>query len=177
MKPTEPLDDDSLERHLRASRQLRSAPHDVLQRIVALYDRRPRPAPPLGLVRRMVQAVLELDSWAPGSALAGVRNAAPNQRQLLFRLEQHDVELSVRRSAAAAPQSFALTGQVVGPEEAGEVELQCGEFRARVAWSAHGEFQLEQVPGGECVLRLRAQTWETTLPAFTLSAARPAADG
>jgi hypothetical protein len=160
------LDDDALERQLVASRELEDAPESLVLQAIALWDQRPRPlAPPT--MRRVLLAALSFDSTQPVTALAGVR-AHEEARHLLFSMEGRDVDIRIKRSGAGVAAGWIVSGQVLGPDQAGTTTIRCGDFQATVQWSDLCEFHVEPVPPGECEVSLHTEDWEAVLPAFDM---------
>jgi hypothetical protein len=122
-----------------------------------------------GAAWRLVQAVLSFDSWAQPALAAGVRSAGAGTRHLLFNADGRDVDLRIRAQGA----SFVLTGQVLGPDEPGEVELltcagpgQAAVVACVAALDELGEFHIDTVPRGTCTLTLRVGGDQIVLPAI-----------
>jgi len=172
--PTDPLKqlaDEALLARLPAAAALPDAPAEWQQRAVAAWQ------PPLGArlaeaaqtVRQQVQAWLRFDSWAAGPLATGLRSSATSAtRQLVFSAEGRDVDLRIVPFGAG----FRLSGQVLGPDEAGTVVLTPepagGELAAalQVPLDSLGEFHLPDVAAGRYRLRLQLATDELVLPAF-----------
>lgn len=154
--------DTELEAALKASRTLVDAPEHVIQRAIDVFAARSAaPAPrPAGL-RQRLQALLSFDSAGLSPAAAGVRSAGGGTRQVLFSAEGRDIDLRIGPSSAAG---WQVSGQILGPDEIGTVELRCGEFQARTAWNELSEFRFDGVPGGTCQLTLHSDDWQLDLP-------------
>lgn len=165
MKPLANLPDDEFERLLREAVALPDAPPALVQRAIALWSTRPAGTP--SLLRR-IAAALAFDSWAQPAALAGVRAPRSATRHLLFSAEGRDIDLRI----APAGDAFTLAGQVLGPDEAGEIELAAssGGAARREPLDALGEFRIEGVAPGEYRLALRLGADEIELPAVTVGA-------
>lgn len=164
-------DDAALERLLRDSRQLDDAPESVIQRAIDVWAARPpAPATGAGVLRRLV-AALGFDSLGMTPQAAGVRSVGSDGvRQLLFTADGRDIDLRV--APAADPGRWQLSGQVLGPDEAGTAELRCADVQARTAWNELAEFRFDDVPAGACQLTLRGGDWELVLPPFDIPARR-----
>lgn len=171
-----PADDEDLARALQESRRLLDAPDAVLQRAIQLFEAQARPAvaaepaapaAPVapGRWRRLV-ASLAFDSAALSPPALGLRAAATKTRQLLYAADGRDVDLRVETSADG--RSFVISGQVLGPDEAGVTELRCAEQAFTATWNELCEFRFAPIGPGPCTLTLRAADWELELP--TLSA-------
>lgn len=156
--------DAELESALRLSRTLTDAPESLIQRALGLWQARtpPRqaePGAPLAGLRRRLSALLDFDSAT--SAAAGLRSGGDGMRQLLFSAEGRDVDL---RIAAHGGTRCRISGQILGPDEAGVALLTCGDFQAETAWNELSEFSFEDVPPGRCRITLRSTEWELVLP-------------
>lgn len=164
--PGAPADPDAaLADALMRSRVLQDAPESVVQRAIDLFATRARPvaaaAPaPAGVLRRLV-AVLGFDSAAVNPQAAGLRSTASAVRQMLFSADGRDVDLRI----APGSGGWQVSGQVLGPDAAGFVEVSCGEtFHAVQAWNDLAEFRIDGVPAGRCRIVLRSGDWEMALP-------------
>jgi len=112
---------------------------------------------------RRVVAVLSFDSWAQPAPALGMRSLKAPTRHLLFSAEGRDIDLRI----APAARAFALTGQILGPDETGSVELAeiGGGAPARsVALDALGEFRIDDLERGRYVVTLRMGGDEIVLP-------------
>ena len=101
---------------------------------------------------------------------------ASDTRHLLFSAKGRDIDLRISPAAEA----FALSGQILGPDDTGVVELVTqsdgapDSGAARVApVDALGEFRLDGVRGGTYRLTLRMGGDEIVLPAIDVGARRP----
>lgn len=161
--------DAALADALVRSRLLQDAPEAVIQRAIDLFATRARPvaaaAPaPASALRRLV-AVLGFDSAALTPQAAGLRSTASAVRQMLFSADGRDVDLRI----APGTGGWQVSGQVLGPDAAGFVEVSCGEhFHAVQAWNDLAEFRIDGVPAGRCRIVLRSGDWEMALPELTI---------
>jgi hypothetical protein len=160
MKPLAQLPDDEFERLLRAAVALADAPPALLHRAIALWVAQPAAAT---RVLRRIAAALSFDSWAQPAAAAGVRAPRSATRHLLYSAEGRDIDLRV---TPAGEKTFMLAGQVLGPDESGEVELRphIGEPARHVALDALGEFRFEGLAPSDYRLTLRLGADEVVLP-------------
>jgi hypothetical protein len=169
MKPVDTLSDDEFVHLVQRAVALPDAPPELVQAAVGLWAQ--RTATPLADAARaglrLVSAVLRSDSWARPPVAFGLRGAADDTRHLLFSAQGRDIDLRISRAADL----FALTGQILGPDETGLIELSApsgsapGLFEARSApLDAMGEFRLEGVHGGTYRLTLRMGGDEIVLP-------------
>ncbi|MFM2069144.1 MAG: hypothetical protein RLZZ584_4053 [Pseudomonadota bacterium] len=172
MKPTSNLTDDEFVRLVRGAVALPDAPAGLVDAAIGLWPRRQQAAPMREVATaawRLVQAVLSFDSWAQPALAAGVRSAATDTRHLLFNAQGRDVDLRIRAQGG----TWVLTGQVLGPDEQGLVELHGqgsaadAEVPDRVtALDELGEFRIDNVRGGSYTLTLRVGQDRIVLPAI-----------
>lgn len=166
MKPEPDLDDDALERRLRAARGLEDAPPALIQRAIGLWQAPVTAAP--GPLRRLL-ATLSFDSASTSPLALGLRSGGgPAARQLLFSAEGRDVDLRLVPATTGVPLCWTLRGQLLGPDAGATAELQVGEHAARVALDELAEFRFDLVPQGECRLTLRSGDWILELPPFRI---------
>ena len=135
----------------------------------------------LALVRQLV-AVLQFDSWAAPAVAPGMRSLRSPTRHLLFSSVGRDIDLRI----VPASQGYALSGQVLGPDEAGSVELIAdladpdladpGDAAAQHAGEldALGEFRIDGVAAGAWRLRLRIGSDLIALPTIEIGDAASA---
>ena len=169
MKPVDSLSDDEFVHLVQRAVALPDAPPWLVRAAVELWPASPHSALK-GVAQaaiRLVTAVLSFDSWASPPAAMGMRALASDTRHLLFSAMGRDIDLRI----SPAADQFALTGQILGPDESGLVELatQTGDgiglADARVAaLDALGEFRLDGVRGGTYRLTLRLGGDEIVLP-------------
>lgn len=167
MKPLDPLDDDDhLAHQLRRAAELPDAPATLIRQATALM-----PVQPMVSLSdlahsalRLVSAVLSFDSWAQPPVALGMRGGAAETRHLLFSAQGRDIDLRISPAAG----HFALSGQILGPDEAGVVELEpqpgAGDDARSTALDTLGEFRLDGVRGGTYRLTLRVGGDEIVLP-------------
>jgi hypothetical protein len=167
MKPLDKIPDDDFERLLRRAVTLPDAPPALLHRVSGLWLAS-RAASGLQAAFRRVVALLSFDSWAGPAAAAGVRAPRAATRHLLYSAEGRDIDLRIAPLGAM----FALTGQVLGPDESGEVELAptTGAAARRAAIDALGEFRIEDVGAGDYGVTLRLGGDEIVLPTLRVGA-------
>lgn len=162
MTPPLPLDIDAA---LHRSRILADAPEALVLRAVALFQRRPR-AVAAAPARQLVARLMHDSTWA-GLALAAVRHGQADTRQLLFGADGREVELRI--AAMPGTDRWHLSGQVLGPEDAGWACLSCADgYSAQSTWSELSEFSFDDVPPGPCTVVLRGGDWELFLPDLTI---------
>lgn len=185
MKPLKPpSDDEALARDLRASRVLVDAPEALVQRAVQLFQplqRGAAPAAPIPLLPRLL-AALRFDSagaapWAHGRR-SGLHPAGGEVRQLLYALEDCDVDLRV---VPADGGLFSLSGQLLGPVCSGVVAVGPegalaggpGVAAGRAELNEWGEFQLPPLAGGAWRVWLELPDRIIELPPLQLAADAP----
>jgi hypothetical protein len=177
MTPLEHLSDDEFG-HLvrRAVQALPDPPAALEQAALALWPQA-GVAGVLGSAAGLVQAVarhvvaqLSFDSWASPALASGMRSGRSAARHLLFTAEGRDIDLRV----TAAADGFALSGQVLGPDEHGAVELVAlnsqGANRLTVALDELGAFRFDAVDAGRYQLTLRLGTDALVLPPLDVGA-------
>jgi hypothetical protein len=112
-----------------------------------------------------VLAVLSFDSWGQPALAAGLRSTGSATRQLVFSAEGCDIDLRISPSG----ERFAVSGQVLGPDDTGAVVLTPEQAEATVheaALDALGEFHLADVAPGRYQLSLLLAGHEIVLPPF-----------
>jgi len=169
MKPIHRLSDDEFAELVQRSVALPEAPAALVQAAIGLWPAR-QTATVQEVARagwRLVSAVLSFDSWASPPAALGMRAAASDTRHLLFSAQGRDIDLRISPVAGG----FALTGQILGPGDAGVVELKTQADGGAQAAQAHrieldpmGEFHLDQLSSGTYSLTLRMGGDEIVLP-------------
>ncbi len=169
MKPVDLLSDDEFAHLAQRAASLPDAPPALVRAAIELW-----PAyQATGLIDvahsalRLITAVLSFDSWARPVGALGMRAGASDTRHLLFSAQGRDIDLRISQAA----DHFALSGQILGPDDSGVVELaiQAGEQAmsrgARTtALDDLGEFRLDDVPMGTYRLTLRMGNDEIVLP-------------
>ena len=175
MKPIDKLSDAELLRELRcAHAELPDAPPALLRAALGLWRAAPASSAIVGLAAGLLTrltAFLSFDSWAAPLALQGMRSVRTPTRQLLFSAAHRDIDLRITPTAGV----FSITGQVLGPDTSGSVDLQAhraGEAAAQQAQlDALGEFRIDGVLAGRYALTLRLGDDESVLPASDVGAA------
>jgi len=165
MKPLAPLSDDAFSQLAgRAVRELPDVPPALTQAAIGLW---PAAGPGAMLsalasaVVAQIQAVLTFDSWAAPAVAAGMRSLRSPTRHLLFSAQGRDIDLRIVPDAS----SFALTGQILGPDENGSVQLDGDGATPRAAQlDGLGEFRIEGVGRGTYVLTLQLGGDRIVLP-------------
>ena len=169
MKPFDKLSDDEFAHLAQRAAKLPDAPPALVRAAVALWPA--RPAASLSEVARsalrLITAVLSFDSWAQPPVALGMRSLASDTRHLLFSAMGRDIDLRI----SPAAEHYALSGQILGPDEAGMVELSTEPGGGNADGGAYiasldelGEFRLDGVRGGTYRLTLRMGSDEIVLP-------------
>lgn len=171
MKPIASLSDAELDQELRrALALLPDAPAALQQAALDLFEVPPSPAPsPLQAVvqalRERLEAVLDFDSWAAPTLAPGMRGAAGSTRYLLYSVKGRDIDLRIAPDGAG----YALTGQILGPDDSGQVELAAlrpvrDAAPKVVPFDDLGEFRIDNVQRGSYVFTLHARDVDIVLP-------------
>lgn len=175
MKPIDNLSDDAFVTLVRRAIAWPDAPAHLVRQVLDLWhvqrplgaDVRPRPHG---------RAVLRFDSWSSSPMAAGVRSLRSEIRQLLFAAEGCDVDLRI----SPQTEGFAISGQLLGPAGAGQVELVAigvgGEKSTRrvVAVDALSEFRIDEVGSGSYRLTVTLEGSEIELPPIEVGPPRDA---
>ena len=171
MKPLDRLDDDEFAGAVqRAVVALPDAPAHVVRAAIAQFRGKPSiVAQTAERLREFVTAVLSFDSWMQPALAGGMRSGATSTRHLLFSTDGRDIDLRISPDAGAVGGLFALTGQVLGTDESGVIELAAhpaaGVMEPRiVALDAFGEFRLGEIGQGTYDLTLRFEGDAIRLP-------------
>lgn len=153
MKPLDQLSDADLGQALqRAAHELPSAPLQWQRAALALFPAASPLRDTAVALGRLVRAVLSFDSWAVPATAAGMRSLRSPTRHLLYSAEGRDIDLRVSPQPGTQAEHFSLSGQILGPDETGRIELSAlsvgdgalhqGEL------DALGEFRIDGVPPG-----------------------------
>jgi hypothetical protein len=169
MKPIDSLSDDEFVHLVQRCVALPEASLASVRAAIDLWNgREPVPLKAVGRAAlRLVMAVLSFDSWARPPVALGMRSLGSDTRHLLFSAQGRDIDLRISRTAGL----FALSGQVLGPDESGMVELTAAVEGAAAGPAAQlaplddmGEFRLDGVRGGTYRMTLRIGGDEIVLP-------------
>jgi anti-sigma factor RsiW len=136
-----------------------SAPADAMSRVIKML---PRAQQQLSTVKRIL-ASLKLDTMGLSPAY-GVRSEASCERQLLFEAGQTQLHLQI----TPVGEDWAITGQVLGPSIAGQVELKGESGSLQTALDERCEFVLSPVSRGSYWMVLRLNDLELEVPELKL---------
>jgi hypothetical protein len=129
-------------------------PAQVVDLAVDLFRTRRAPV----TVRRRLPAALRFDSWR-ALPQAGMRGGTRSERQLLFNAEGFDVDVRITRSGEV----WTIAGQVLGPEQGGQVVLQGESGTLQSALTELNEFKLSPVPSGTYTLIVQLSSVEVEI--------------
>ena len=167
MKPLNSLTDEEFDHVLhRAVTSLPDAPDAMLKAAIGLFPALPRTSLLQGAieaVRQRLEAVLSFDSWATPALASGMRSAQASTRFLLFSVHGRDIDLRIAPEAVG----FSLAGQILGPDEAGQIELSrldAGAAPQLAALDEMGEFRIEGVASGRYQVTLHVGADQIVLP-------------
>jgi hypothetical protein len=190
MTPDPHLSDDALADLARRAAAWPDAPAPLLRAAIGLW---PAPAvaggagagagAALQAVLREVLALLRFDSASLSPLALGMRGAEPGSgsRQLLYSADGCDVDLRITQTG---PDRWRVAGQVLGPDDSGEVLLVAQDTAAgptaaaapsaasrhRAVLDALGEFALDGVASGRWRLSLQLSDRVVLLPPLPLGA-------
>ena len=177
MKPIDRISEDEFAQLVQRAIALPDAPPALVRRAIrqwgaaqpSLFE-----AAAKAVLNRLV-AALSFDSWAADTLAFGVRGVPTETRHLLYSIGGRDIDVRITPAA----RHFALTGQVLGSDESGMIELASasgyggGTAGAKVTTlDPLGEFRIEGIPGGSYVLRLLLGEDEIVLPPMELGERR-----
>ena len=179
MNPLPEPSDDELADRLMQSRRLEDAPRALVERALGIWSVGSAPAQPGGttasgvpapgwvgvgtaLVRR-VAALISDSGFAPAPAW-GLRSAGGAAvRQILLQAEGRDIDLRVSPAADGAS-GWVLGGQLLGPDERGEVQVGVDTLNLSVQINELGEFRCGPLPAGRWLVVLRLDALTIELP-------------
>jgi hypothetical protein len=154
-------------------------PHLVAHALALWQGHRAAQQPAQGapVLPRRWRALLSFDSWAAAPAV-GMRALPAEVRQMLFAAAGCDIDLRI----APLAEGFDLSGQLLGPDARGSVELAAlgrsgavavGPSR-RVVLDAQCEFRIHGVDRGSYRVTLRLEDDEIVLPTIDVGPPRDA---
>ena len=175
MKPVDQFSDDEFVQLAQRAAALPDAPPALVRAALGLWPSAPTVSPVdiAAATLRLVRAMLSFDSWASSPLAAGMRATGSATRHLLFSADGRDIDLRI----SPAAQTYALTGQILGPDETGVIALaaqrddgsEAPEVRLAVL-DELGEFRLDGVVSGTYVMTLRVGNDEILLPPIAVGA-------
>ena len=172
MSPTPDLPEDEWLALVREALALGEAPPQTVDRALELWRTHGPRRRAADALRRWV-AVLSVDSWAMPQQALGLRDAPSDVRHMLFTANDRDVDVRIAPQA----EGFALTGQHLGPDAGGHVELSWVAGGTPVtlpldaALNDMGEFRFDSVAPGTYLLTVRIGGDEIVLPPFDVGSA------
>jgi hypothetical protein len=181
MRPLNQLSEDEFRQLAQRAARMPDAPAAWVQAAVTLgVQALMAPAMTLGQVLRSalhrVQAELSFDSGLQPNLTLGMRSMDGSTRHLIFSAPGHDIDLRI----SPAAEHFVLTGQILGRDPRGSVELTLHGDDARsasdvrvVALDEMAEFVLDGVPAGTCGLCLHLDQAVIELPPMHIGARPP----
>lgn len=167
MKPLQNLSDDEFSHRLRqALVALPDAPAAWQAAATKLWPTASSAQTLKALVQGVLNhltAILTFDSWAMPALAHGMRSVCSPTRHLLFSSDGRDIDLRISPDREA----FTLTGQILGPDEAGTVEFSpsgdsCGSSVASL--DALGEFRISGLGAGTYVMTLHVGKDHIVIP-------------
>lgn len=170
LKSPDAMSDDELAAAARLADALPSAPAHAIGAAEAVFSQRT----PVALAsrealaelgrstRRLLAAILRFDSWSGAPVAFGMRSLPSDTRHLLFSAMGRDIDLRI----TAADELYALSGQVLGPDESGRVELTGGGASSKRVTTVDdlGEFRVEGLVKGTYLMTLCLGQDEIALP-------------
>ena len=167
MNPTDDLPEEEWLALVREALAMGDAPPRSVSGALELWRTHgPRRQAPDAL-RRWV-AVLSSDSWAVTPQALGLRALPSDVRHMLFTADERDVDVRIAPQA----EGFAVSGQHLGPDAGGSVELSWVAGGTPVpaplgsALNDLGEFRFDGVEPGTYLLTVRIGSDEIVLPPF-----------
>ena len=161
MKPVSSLSDDEFAAMARRAARLPDVPPGVSKQLENLWWQK-QPS-----VLSRILAVLTFDSAASPALGLAMRSAGAQPRHLLYAAAGRDIDLRIASSGSA----YTLSGQVLGPDETGQLALTADEPAAagqpevrHATLDALGSFRFEGVVAGNYRLSLLASGQEVELP-------------
>jgi|SRR5215813_2988930 len=136
-----------------------SAPDYALARVIAML---PQPAPASSAIKRIL-ATLRFDTIGLSPAY-GTRSEATAERQLLYEAGETQLHLQV----SPAGDQWVITGQVLGPQGSGRVELSGESGLIEASLDDRCEFELPPVTPGSYWMVLRLSDLELEVPELKL---------
>lgn len=139
---------------LMRSDQAEDAPPEVITRAIQLFEKQAQPVDWLAPMRRIV-AVLTQAPSRPSLAL-GFRSGATDNRQLLYRADDYDLDVRLSGSAGR----WTIAGQVLGPVTGGQIRLSSATGAIETTLNALAEFSFTNLLADHYQLILTTNTVE-----------------
>jgi hypothetical protein len=172
MKPISELSDEEFLALTRDAAALRDAPAAWVNNAKSLWAAREKspnssaPSVVQDIIER-IRAVLSFDSWTVSPLASGLRSMPSQTRHLLFSAQGRDVDLRINPSA----NRFSLSGQVLGPDEFGALELAKNDEQSAssrsvrvVTFNRYGAFTIDDLSPGTYFVTLRMNRTVIELP-------------
>jgi hypothetical protein len=129
----------------------------VVEDVLRLFRPRQAEVPPT--LAQRIRAVLQFDTAQRPLAL-GLRSGQPAARQLLYSAGSFDLDLRL----SPAGDLWLLSGQILGPEEGGNVSLHGPTGSQQIRLNELNEFELSPVASGRYTLQVRLPGAELEVP-------------
>lgn len=176
MKPIPTQTDAELLATLRRAQEtLPGAAPDAIARAIALWPAQGlqgAAAATAAAAWRLVRAVLTSDSWAGGPMAQALRGAGPEAlHHLVYTAEGRDIDVRIE----ALPAGYVVTGQLLGPDDRGELQLapEAGDATAaRAVTDEFGEFRFAPLVAGRYRLTVHTGGLAIELPPIELGPRR-----
>jgi hypothetical protein len=168
MKPLQNLSDDEFSNRLRqALVVLPDAPAAWQAAATKLWPTTSSAETLKALVQGVLNhltAVLTFDSWAMPALAHGMRSVSSPTRHLLYSSEGRDIDLRISPDY----ENFSLTGQILGPDEAGTIEFSSVGNTSGVSYvsslDALGEFRIDGLGRGIYTMTLHVGKDQIVIP-------------
>ena len=172
MKPISELSEEEFLALTRNAVALRDAPDRWVNNAKTLWAAREKSAtaPATSVAKEIVErirAVLSFDSWTVSPLASGLRSMPAQTRHLLFSTNGRDVDLRINPSANL----FSISGQVLGPDEFGALELAKNDEQSAssrsvrvVTFNRYGAFSIDDLTPGTYFVTLRMNRTVIELP-------------
>jgi hypothetical protein len=131
-------------------------PDYVLKRALRLFRPAEQPTP-VAKLRHLVASMRFDSGFAP--LVMGMRSGPAEGRQMLYDADDRVIDLRINPER----NTWRLTGQILGPDEPGVVELRSDEFSAMAELNDMCEFVLSAIPSGRYSLFIRQGNQEVEI--------------
>ncbi len=133
------------------------APLHVIARALGVFQARANNQQP-GLVQRWIARLTFNSAQSP--LAAGLRSTRGNTRQMLYRVDERNVDIDIRITESSA--GWTVSGQVLGEVEGGTAVLQ--PVNLSLTLSDLSEFAFPSVVSGTYSLVIRSGSLEIVIP-------------